>query len=312
MKNKIIVGVLYGGASCEHEVSKMTAKSILQNIDRTKFDVLEIFVNKDGNFDHKDLNKIDIAFLAFHGENYEDGKFQEYLDSRDVKYTGSGAEASQINMDKDLQKIYFTKTGLKPVEYITIDGDSSISETNERIIETINYPCFIKPANAGSSLGISKILNKTDLKKAIVEASKINTKIIAENAVDKPRELEVAVLGNNNLIISNPGEVLTNGQVYSYEAKYLKPFSTIISPKNLSDNLCQKIRNWAKKAYKITGCKGYARVDFFLDKKGELYINEINTLPGFTLISMFPKLMEATGISYKDLITKIIELGLEI
>lgn len=312
MKKKINVGVLYGGASCEHEVSKMTAKSILKNIDRAKFNVLEIFVDKNGDFNHKNLNKINIAFLAFHGENYEDGKFQEYLDSRGVKYTGSGAEASQINMDKDLQKIYFAKAGLKTVDYLTIDGDASISETDERIVETLNYSCFIKPVNAGSSLGISKVSNKSDLKKAIIEANKIGTKIVAEKAVNKPRELEIAVLGNDNLIVSNLGEVLTSGQFYSYETKYLKPFSTSTSPKNLSENLSRKIKDWAKKAYKITGCKGYARVDFFLDRKGELYINEINTLPGFTAISMFPKLMEASGINYKYLITKIIELGLEI
>jgi D-alanine-D-alanine ligase len=312
MKNNITVGILYGGASCEHEVSKMTAKSILKNIDRAKFNVLEIFVDKNGDFNHKNLNKIDIAFLAFHGENYEDGKFQEYLDSRGVKYTGSGAEASQINMDKDLQKIYFAKAGLKTVDYLTIDGDESISETDKRIIETLNYPCFIKPVNAGSSLGISKVSNKSDLKKAIIEANKIGTKIVAEKAVNKPRELEVAVLGNNNVIISDPGEILANGQFYSYEKKYLKPFSTTVNPKSLPKNLSRNIKNWAKKAYKITGCKGYARVDFFLDQKSELYINEINTLPGFTSISMFPKLMEASGINYKDLITKIIELGLEI
>ena len=312
MKNKITVGVLYGGASPEHEVSKMTAKSILENIDRAKFGVLEIFIDKDGNFNHKDLDGVDIAFLAFHGENCEDGKFQEHLDSKGVKYTGSGAKASRINMNKDLQKIYFTKAGLKTVKYLIIDGDSSIFEIEKRIVEIIGYPCFIKPVNAGSSLGISKVSNNSDLKIAIAGANKINTNIIAEKAVDKPRELEISLVGNRNLTISNPGEILTNGEFYSYEAKYLKYFPTTSSPKNLSENLSQKIKDWAKKAYRITGCRGYARVDFFLDKKGELYINEINTLPGFTSIhSVYPKLMIATGISYKDLITKIIGLGLD-
>ena len=308
---KIKVGIIYGGDSCEHEVSLMTADSILKNIDREKFKVVEISVDKQGNFDHKLLDDIDIAFLAFHGENYEDGKFQEFLGAKNIKYSGSGVLASEINMNKDLQKRYFREAGLKTANFITVTAKDSINQIKKIIDETIGYPCILKPTNTGSSLGITKVENSDQISKAISEANKISADIIIEQFIKDRRELEVGVLGNDNLIVSDPGEVLTHNEVYSYEAKYFKPFKTSVEAKNLSEETVAKIKDWVEKAYRATGCRGYSRIDFFLAVSGELYINEINTLPGFTKISMFPKLMLKMGISYKDLITKIIELGLE-
>lgn len=306
---KLKVGVLYGGDSCKHEVSCMTADSILKHIDQDKFDVAEICVDRQGNFDHKLLADIDIAFLAFHGENYEDGKFQEFLEAKKIKYTGSGVKASEINMNKELEKQHFRQAGLKTAEYITVSGKHSTKEIAKMIDETLDYPLIVKPVSMGSSLGMTKAGGEEDLVQALEEARKINDNIIIEKLIECPRELEVSILGNDNLIVSDPGEVITCGQLYTYETKYFKPFETTDKPKHLSKEVVAKIKDWAKKAYRATGCRGYGRVDFFLAPNGELYINEINTLPGFTKISMFPKLMQKVGISYKDLITRIIELA---
>lgn len=308
---KIKVGVVYGGDSPEHEVSKMTAESILENIDHDKFDVVEIFIDEHGKFDEELLKNIDIAFLAVHGENYEDGKFQRYLDGLGVKYTGSGARSSEINMDKDLQKRRFKKAGINVVKHFVVSADDKINDTAQKIENEFGYPCIIKPINTGSSLGITKINDRGELPLAIRKAGEINGKIIIEKAIENHRELEVSVLGNSDLIISNPGEVLADGEVYSYEAKYLKPFETTTEPENLPFYVVDKIKEYSKKAFRATRCRGYARVDLFLTKDGDLYVNEINALPGFTYISMFPKALGAMGITYKDLITRIIELGIE-
>lgn len=309
--DKIKVGIIYGGNSCEHEASKMSAESVLQNINRDIFEVVEIYVDMEGNFNKSLLSKIDIAFLAWHGPNCEDGTFQKYLEGEKTKYTGSGPEASKINLDKKLQKRYFADTGLKTVGFVSLAKDLSSVEITERVKETAGFPCVVKPTNTGSSLGIAKVNNQTELTDAISAARKINNKIIIEKYIENPRELEVSIVGNDELLISDPGEVLTGGELYSYEAKYFKPFKTTDKPENLSPETITKIKDWAEKAYRVTGCRGFARVDFFLTQNGELYINEINTLPGFTKISMFPKMMMKMGLSYKDLISKIIELGME-
>lgn len=308
MKKKI-VGLIYGGKSPEHEVSKMTAKSIRENIDRDQFDVIDIFIDKEGKYDYSILNNIDVAFLAVHGPNCEDGKLQKLLGKYKIKYTGSGAKSSKINMDKISQHRYFNKTGLKVTDNISF-GKEALDDI-VKAIKDFGLPVVIKPNNGGSSIGITKVENESKIKQAVVDARKYDTKIIVERAVSNPREIEIAILGNDELIISNPGEVISNGKFYSYETKYFKPFDTTVKAKNLSKNQIDGLKEMAKKAYRCTNCRGYARVDFFIDKNGEIYINEINTLPGFTKISMFPKLMQEMGISYKELITKIIKLALE-
>jgi D-alanine-D-alanine ligase len=307
MKNKLKVGIIYGGKTFEHDVSLMTAESVFKNIDKNKFIINKIFIDKKGNFDKSLLNKIDIAFIATHGPNYEDGKIQKYLDENNIKYTGTKAYGSQINMDKIKTHDLFKKNNLNVVQY----HGFVITDTERiyRYIKEIGLPIFIKPNNGGSSVGMTKIIKHDEIKNAIKNAKKYDNKIIIEKAIENPREIEVAVLGNDKLIISNPGEILSDGEFYSYESKYIKPFKTTVKPDLGRDDI-KKIKDMAQKAYKVTGCCGYARVDFLLDDKN-IYINEINTLPGFTKISMFPKMMEAIGIKYKDLITKIIDLALE-
>ncbi len=310
MNAKIRVGLIYGGESFEHEVSKMTAKSILENIDRTLFDVKEIYIDQNGRFDDNKLTDIDVVFLAVHGPNCEDGKLQKYLEKHGIKYTGSGIEASKINMSKSLMHATFAQAGLPIVKYL-----SFIKKDYHKIIDmvsnTLEFPVFVKPNNTGSSVGISKAESIEDLKSAAGEAFKYDDNIIVEEGIKSPREIEIGILGNGKLTVSVPGEILSDGDFYSYETKYLNPFETTTDVKNLNKNEINKLKELAKKAYQITGCRGYARIDFLMDQKRNIYISEINTLPGFTKISMFPKLMQKAGISYRDLITHIIKLALE-
>jgi D-alanine-D-alanine ligase len=310
MNLKIKVAIIYGGESFEHEASKMTAQSIKENIDRELFNVREIYIDKRGNFDQKLLKGIDIAFLAVHGPNCEDGKLQKFLENKNIKYAGSGVKASKINLDKVVMHNYFKRAGLKTVDYIGFDKSSSI-ENIEDSVKKIGLPVIIKPNNTGSSIGVSKVEKIDQFKKALKEAFKYDNKIIIEKAIINPREIEVAILENDKLVITEPGEIVTQGKLYSYESKYFKPFKTDSVAKNLSDVQSNKIKKMAETAYRVTGCSDYARVDFFMDRDGQAYINEINTLPGFTKTSMFPQLMQASGISYRDLITKIIKLALK-
>lgn len=308
--SKMKVGVVFGGKSQEHEVSKMTKDSIIKHIDRSVFDVIEIYIDRYGILDQKLLDSIDIAFLAVHGANVEDGKLQSYLEEKGVKYTGSGIEASAINMDKARMHKKLREAGLRTVKYFRAKTSDCINKIDNSITREIAYPCFLKSNNAGSSIGITKVNSKSDLLKAINEAAKYDSSITIEEAIEKPLEVEVAILGNDNLLVSNPGEILSNGEFYSYEHKYFKPFDTSAKTNKLSAEQTAEIKRMAAKGYRSTGCKGYARVDFFVDQKGLVYLNEINTLPGFTKTSMFPKLMAQSGIAYKELITRIIELAL--
>lgn len=310
MNKKIKVGLIYGGQSFEHEVSKMTAESILENIDTDKFEVVKIFVDKNGGLDENLLSNIDVAFLAVHGPNCEDGKLQKYLEDKRIKYTGAGVLASELNMDKIRMHDAFKEVGIPVVEYLGFDKRNGDSEIIEKTEGEIGYPCFVKANNAGSSVGVSKANNIHELRQAILEAFKCDDQIIVEEAVKNPREVEVAVLGNEDLTISEPGEIDADGEFYSYDAKYFHPFSTKTKAE-LDENQTKEIKELAEKAYKATGCKGYSRIDFLIDRSGKVYLNEINTLPGFTKISMFPKLMAGAGIPYKELITKIINLALE-
>lgn len=310
MKEKIKVGLIYGGASFEHEVSKMTAKSIEEHIDKSLFEVVKIYISNYGKFNHRLLKNVDLVFLAVHGPNCEDGKLQAFLEKRGIKYTGSGIKASKINLDKIKMHQVFEDNDLKTVKFLGFSRNQARAKIEQKIDEEIGFPCFIKPNNTGSSVGISKIEDYSGLRKAIALAFRYDKKIIAEEAIENPRELEIAILGNKNLIISEPGEILAHGKVYSYQAKYFKPFKTKTVAANLTKSQIKKIKQMAKIAYLATGCRGFARIDFFVDKNGQIYINEINTLPGFTKISMFPKMMKAKGIKYKDLITRIINLAL--
>lgn len=305
---KTKVGLIYGGESFEHEVSLMTAESIRKNIDREKFDVIDIFISKTGEMDENLLKDIDIAFLAVHGPNCEDGKLQQYLEDRGVKYTGPGVRASQISLNKTLMHSVFKNAGIPTIENRGFEKNETFQI--EDYVKQIGLPVFVKPNNTGSSVGMNRADNMSELDSKIQEAFKYDDGICIEKAVIKPREIEIAVLGNDSLIISEPGEILTNGEFYSYDTKYIHPFDTTTKVENLSIEEKEKVKKWAEEAYRLIEFKGYARVDF-LYKDGIIYLNEIQALPGFTQISMFPKLMMEIGVSYKDLITKIIELGIE-
>ena len=255
--NKIKVGLIYGGESFEHEVSKMTAKSIFEHIDRELFDITKIYINKQGKFDEDLLKKIDVAFLAVHGPNCEDGVLQKFLEDRNIKYTGSGVKASQINMNKTVMHDMYAKNDLPVVEHKGFD----LTEIDniKSYIDKIGLPVIMKPNNMGSSVGMSKINKINEVDGAIELAKDCDDSIIVEKAVKNPREIEIGILGNSHLIISEPGEILTHGELYSYETKYNNPFSTTLSP-NLTEIQIEKIKNIAKKAYTSTGCKGYSRV----------------------------------------------------
>ena len=308
MKTK--VAIIFGGDSFEHEISKMTAESILQNIDRDLFDVVEVYIARNGKFDERLLDNIDVAFIAMHGPNCEDGKFQKYLEDRGIKYTGPSVEASRINMDKVEMHEVHKAAGLPVVE------NKGFRKGQEKeaaeYCQKIGYPIFVKPNNTGSSVGISKVKSESELSEALDAAFECDENICIEKGILNHREYEVAILGNEiDLIVTNPGEVLANGEFYSYETKYIKPFDTTTAVSDMKMEKVEEIKVLAKLAYTSTGCKGYARIDFLADGDGKIYISEVSTLPGFTKISMFPKLMLAEGFSYKDLITRIIELTME-
>jgi D-alanine-D-alanine ligase len=330
---KILVGLVFGGKSGEHEVSVRSAKSIFEALDKVKYEVSLLGVDKTGGWHKVDQKwlpqggemkslpsgdkslvvqeqKIDVFFPMIHGSFGEDGCLQGLLELMNVPYVGAGVLGSAVGMDKDVQKRLMMQAGIPVARYISLS--SSLSLKNFQI--PFRFPLFVKPANMGSSVGISKCKSKGKLMQAIKEALKYDTKVIIEEEV-KGRELEVSVLGNRNPLASVPGEVIPMGkhEFYDFEAKYLDEKGAIIQipAKNLSLRKIKEIRDLAIETYKTLECSGMARVDMFMRLNGQLVINEINTLPGFTSISMYPKLWEATGLKYSDLLDKLIELALE-
>lgn len=320
--------VVFGGNSSEHYVSCKSAKSIIENIDKKlfkyeiagidfddtwyKFSDDLIYLEK-GNWKEANVLKIDniisylkefdVIFPITHGTGGEDGKLQGMLELFNIPFVGCNTLASSIGMDKAISKIIFDSLNIKQVPYIVINDDYKIND----IMEKIEFPLMVKPANGGSSIGISKANNKKELIKAIKEAKKYDGKVIIEKFI-KARELEVAVLENKgNILCSNPGEIKSANEFYDYDAKYVNDSSYTTIPDDIPLSVVDKIKEYARKIFKGLNCNGYARVDFFYDEESEeIYINEINTIPGFTSISMYPKLIESIGINYTDLITILI------
>ena len=318
--------VLCGGNSSEHKVSLISAKSILNNIDNNLFEASTVIIDYDNKwyeyggkvdylsewkqqeYEHIDnivdyLKKYDVVFPITHGTNGEDGKLQGMLDLFNIKYIGCKTSSSAICMDKDFSKMIFSYLGIPQVPSITI--------TNKKfkihdIIKKLGLPLIVKPANGGSSIGINKANNKKELKKAIIEAFKYDEKIIIEKFI-KARELECGILEDKDFYISEIGEILPANEFYDYNAKYENKNSCTTIPAKLTKEVKDKIIKYVKIAFDGINGKGFARIDFFYDEdNGQLYLNEINTLPGFTEISMYPKLFAYSGIEYKDLITKLI------
>jgi len=324
--------IMFGGNSSEHYVSCKSCKSIIENIDKKlfKYEIVGIdFDNtwykfsddlkylQNGNWKEANILKIDniisylkefdVVFPITHGTNGEDGKLQGMLELFNIPFVGCKTLASSIGMDKEISKIIFDNLRIKQVPYLVIKDDYKIND----VVEKIEFPVIVKPANGGSSIGINKANDKKELVKAIREAKRYDKKVIVEKFI-KARELEVAVLENKDKILcSNIGEIKSANEFYDYDAKYVNSNSNTIIPDDIPLDVVDKIKEYAKKIFKVLNCNGYARIDFFYDEeKGEIYINEINTIPGFTTISMYPKLIESIGINYTDLITILINNAL--
>jgi len=323
MKKVLLIA---GGNSSEHYVSCRSAQSILENIDREKYEITTCLVDLNnqwylyhGNdqditsWQKQKITKIDniinflkdfaVIFPIIHGTNGEDGKLQGMLDLFNIKYVGSKTLGSAIGMDKEFMKIIFNNLNIPQVPFVVINTDYNI----EDIINKMDLPLIVKPANGGSSIGITKANNEKELILAIEEAKKYDSKVIIEKYL-KARELEVSVLNGEKMIISNTGEIKSANEFYDYNAKYENNKSLTIVPAIVPDEVNKTIKEYAKQAFNGINASGLARVDFFYDEdNNQIYLNEINTLPGFTTISMYPKLLINEGISYQELISILIE-----
>ena len=312
---KLSVAVIYGGRSGEHEVSIVSAKAILAAIDREKYDVVEYFIDKQGKWSPQPIlpepgaqPEIDVVFPVLHGTFGEDGTVQGLLELASLPYVGAGVLASAVAMDKEMTKRLCAARGLPVVEYVTLRrGHWDISQACERL----PFPVFVKPANLGSSVGISKAHDRKQLEAAIELAAQYDSKVIVERGI-AGRELECAVLGNEEPIASLPCEVLPSREFYDYEDKYLAGRAETKIPAELPPDKTEELRRLAVECYRAVECEGMGRVDFLLETAtNRLYINEINTIPGFTSISMYPKMWGHSGVSFSALIDRLIGLALE-
>lgn len=351
MTRKRRVAVVFGGQSGEHDVSLRSAKAILTHIDRERFDVVPVGITRDGRWliggdalarlardsrlpidgveeTHGSAESavettspalfwtgsIDVVFPVLHGPYGEDGTIQGLLEMAGVPYVGCGVLASAVAMDKPTAKRVFASVGLDQARWLVFTGydwerrpDTWIA----RIERELGYPCFVKPANLGSSVGVSKVRRREELGAAIALAKRYDRRILVEEGIDA-RELEVSVLGNEEPVASVVGEIVPSREFYDYEAKYVDTGSQLLIPAPISAEQAETVRRMAIEAFRAIDGAGMARVDFFLERStGRILINEVNTIPGFTPISMYPKLWEASGLCFRDLITRLIELALE-
>lgn len=350
-KKKIRVGIIFGGKSTEHEVSLLSAKNVIAALDREKYEPVLIGIDKAGKWHrsagaqyllHSEnprliaLNKkvaqevalvpgerhellvlgntekqpLDVIFPVLHGPLGEDGTVQGLLKLMDIPFVGPSVLGSAIGMDKDVQKRLLRDAGIVVAKFLTLRNTEKTTMTFEDVKKALGLPIFVKPANAGSSIGVNKVKGKADFQKAIDGAFRYDTKILIEEAIDG-REIECAVLGNEDPIASVPGEVKPHHEFYSYEAKYIDENGAALDiPAKMPIELVKKVQETAIAAFKVLECEGMARVDCFVTEDGRVLVNEINTIPGFTKISMYPKLWEASGISYQKLIDTLIQLAL--
>lgn len=351
-KRKVLV--LFGGASSEHEVSIMSAASVMKAIDKQRYEVVAAGITPEGIFElyeeqqlinqgtwqgfaeprftHKTgrqtlflapggggfyvedqgvLKKleVDVVFPVLHGPFGEDGRLQGLLDMCDMPYVGAGVLSSALAMDKGIAKRLFQQAGIRQTDHLEFRinlGESNLTPLLKEIPEKLGLPVFVKPANLGSSVGISKAKNRKELEKALKVAASYDAKVIVERAVNA-REIECAVLGSQDPHASLPAEVLPSHDFYDYEDKYFSGASRTQVPADLTPDEQERVRRTAISVYQLLECQGLARVDFFLDRdSGELLVNEVNTMPGFTKISLYPKMWEATGLSYPELIHRLI------
>ncbi len=307
-KKKLKIGVLFGGRSAEHEVSINSAKNVIIALDKGKYNITPIKINKDGKFDLNQMKKFDVIFPLLHGPFGEDGSMQGLLKLAGVPYVGAGVLGSAVGMDKDVMKRLLKEAGIPIGKFITLRNNEKIDF--HKVKKDLGMPIFIKPANMGSSVGVSKVRNEQEFNDATKEAFTFDTKIIIEEFIDG-REIECAVLGNENPVVSIPGEIIANQEFYSYNAKYVDEGYRIEIPAKIDKKTTKKVQELALKVFKTLSCEGLGRVDSFVKKNGQVLVNEINTIPGFTDISMYPKLWEASGVSQTELLDKLIDLAIE-
>ena len=325
------IGIIYGGISTEHEVSIMSAKSVISNLNKEKYKIKELYINKYGKWfeiiDGKKeeiynliwvLKDLDIAFPVLHGVGGEDGTIQGMLEILGIPYVGCGVFASSVGMDKIYTKILFEKAEIPQTPYVYVKNikdnyviiDEKFDEEEfeiKKITDKIKFPMFVKPSNSGSSFGVKKSTNIEELKLAIENAGHYDNKILIEQGIDG-KEVECAVLDVGEPIASTVGEIQSAEEFYSYDAKYNNSESKTIIPAKIEKKQIEEIKRLAIKAFKTIDGRHLSRVDFFIEKEtNKIYINEINTMPGFTQISMYPKLFEAVGIKYSELLDKLIE-----
>jgi D-alanine-D-alanine ligase len=359
-KKKLRIGILFGGRSGEHEISLLSAASILKAIDKKKYEVVPIGITKQGHWltsvaaqqllagevantaplqlsasadlVHESNNltsTLDVVFPVLHGTFGEDGTIQGLFELADLAYVGSGVLGSATAMDKDVMKKLFSAAGLPQTPYLALtrtQWHTDPKRSTKQIEAALPYPIFVKPANLGSSVGISKVHDRSELAPAMDLAASFDRKLVIEQGVGgpgaKPRELEVSVLGNDSPVASVVGEIVPGAEFYDYEAKYHSDASIPIIPAPLTAAQSKEIKDMAIAAFRACDCAGLARVDFLMEparpagkgkpaSKPRIYLNEINTMPGFTSISMYPKLWAASGLHYKDLIDRLIQLAIE-
>jgi D-alanine-D-alanine ligase len=310
------VAVIYGGRSGEHEVSLRSAQSIINALDPEKYKVLHYLISKEGKWSPRPIvpephgnPEIDVVFPAMHGTFGEDGTLQGLLELAGLPYVGAGVLASSVSMDKEVMKRLAKERGLPVVDYLVFS--SSELKDSDGICSKFEFPVFVKPANLGSSVGISKAHNCVELKSALELAASFDRKVIVERGIDG-REFECAVLGNDDPIASVPCEILPSREFYDYDDKYLLEKAGTVIPADLSPEQTRELQKLAVECYRAVECEGLARVDFLLETAtNRLFINEINTLPGFTSISMYPKMWEHSGLPMPKLVDRLIELALE-
>ena len=302
----IKVGLVFGGRSGEHEVSVRSAENVREQLIKNKSIVKDIYIKRDGYLDVNAIEDCDVIFPIVHGAFGEDGCLQGMLEMMDKPYVGAGVLGSALGMDKEVQKRLLVQAGIPVVNY------QVIYDIRDKIYD-MNFPVFVKPANGGSSVGVSKVASHQSLVASLKKAFQYDTKVLVEEAVEG-RELEVSVLGNDDPIASVPGEVIPQGkhEFYDYEAKYIdEKGALLVIPAKLQSNKVTEIQRLAIQTFKTLECEGMARVDMFLKPNGQIVINEINTLPGFTSMSMYPKLWEASGLPYPKLLDRLVELAVK-
>lgn len=353
MAHKLRVGVIFGGRSGEHEVSLVSATSIIQGLDPAKYDVVPIGITREGRWlsspemlrlmkERTGLNgageqyllpepgrrglmavedkssavrELDVVFPIVHGTYGEDGTLQGVLELAGIPYVGAGVLGSAVGMDKIVQKQLFREAGLPTVKFIWVLSEEVREQPQSiavKVARSLRYPVFTKPANTGSSVGITKVHNRGELLRGLELAASYDRKVVIEQGVNNAREIECSVLGNNNPSASVPGEIVPSNEFYDYDAKYVDGKSLAIIPARLPRATVRTIQKLAVRAFTTLDLAGMARVDFFVARTtNTVYLNEVNTLPGFTPISMYPKLWEASGIGYRELLDRLIALAIE-